>query len=722
MMTVTMATVRVLRLLPLLLALAGCDQASDDDQTDADTGGSDKGPVLTLSSNILEEGGAAVTVTVEYPVPVSVDTEVRLTLESDTGAATDLALAHSTLTLPAGERAVQTTLRATDDDREEGEERALLLLRVVGDSRVLDEQVIIILDDDLLPELSAQRRDWPPVGVFMAASECGACHRASNEGEAPAALRAPSLATPSQPSPSGDDISPFTGWDHAMMANALVDPYFRANVVHEVESFPHLKEYIQDTCTKCHAPMARTHAHHTGSNLTAGASCLLADGCYSLDAAMIAPHAREGISCTACHQITGKVLNQKLDSGNYEIIDTPSPEIRGPFQAPVGRAMENRTGYTPVFADHMRRSEHCRSCHDLNTPTIDIATNQPTGEVFPEQAPYTEWLNSDYAHGQPREAQCQDCHMQSPGANFLTRVAVTPTGEVNLAWPERSPYYPHTMIGANVWMLSLLQTFREELGLEQVSSAAGYADKTALTRAFLQGAASLEVKNAQVDDNRLAFDVTISNHAGHKLPTSFPARRVWLGARVRDAGGRILFENGDPDPDTHRLAVDERYTSHDCLIEPKPAGFDSGSCYMPHVNTVSSVEQFPIYEPVLRATDGQITHILLYADDFLKDNRIPPAGFDAAAAPEPVRPRGVAGDPDFNRDNSGTDTVAYRLPLETLPQMPLTVEVTLYYQSVRPSFIDGLHGSHAFIDQFHSLAAKHPPRAEVVASESVVLE
>ncbi len=45
------------------------------------------------------------------------------------------------------------------------------------------------------------------------------------------------------------------------MANAFNDPYWQAAVEDEVDSFPHLAGFIEDTCTTCHAPMGRTHAY-----------------------------------------------------------------------------------------------------------------------------------------------------------------------------------------------------------------------------------------------------------------------------------------------------------------------------------------------------------------------------------------------------------------------------------------------------------------------------
>jgi len=55
---------------------------------------------------------------------------------------------------------------------------------------------------------------------------------------------------------SGNDVSIVRDWGASMMANATKDPFWQAKVAMELECNPHLSALINDTCTKCHAPMA----------------------------------------------------------------------------------------------------------------------------------------------------------------------------------------------------------------------------------------------------------------------------------------------------------------------------------------------------------------------------------------------------------------------------------------------------------------------------------
>ncbi len=605
---------------------------------------------------------------------------------------------------------------------------AIVMLAACSDSdgTVVPDDGADAGDGALLPSLTTQIEHWAQTGVFLAAADCGQCHTASRPGDEPAVMRMPDpLISENQPAADGADISPFYDWKSSVMANAFTDPYYRAVVKHETEVFPHLAGFIEDTCLTCHSPMARTHAHQTGVSLVQDESCLLEDGCYRADQAMIDPHAREGVSCTACHQITDSVLSGEVNSGNFDIVAADQPgafTIYGPYQAPVGQAMQNLVGYTPAFGLHMADSRHCASCHELFTPTLDMVTDLPNGEQFPEQTPYAEWEHSDLGP-QGSGVSCQQCHMAREGisADYQTRIAVTANGTVNQNWPERSPYFPHVMIGGNTWLLDTLEIFREELGRGEINQAGEFAATARLTREFLRTAAELLPASPVRSTEELAFDLTIRNNTGHKLPTSFPSRRIWVATRVTDGNDQVVFDSGFPDANYH-LTVDAGFTAADCMTIKKPAAFDSAGCFQGHIRQVTAPEDIPIYEVVLGSTTDAITHVLLYASAALKDNRIPPRGFDSTVVPDYVMPVGVAGDADFNLANAGEDTIAYRLPLPATAVAPFRVEATLYYQGIRPTFVKAAHGEHPWIREFEGIVSVNPPRAEVMASVNFLVE
>lgn len=560
--------------------------------------------------------------------------------------------------------------------------------------------------------------NWGDVGVFSSAAGCSDCHSASADGSV---MRLPHTE-------QGADISPAAGWRHSMMAHAWNDPYFQAAVEDQVTEFPDYAGDIEDKCLSCHSPMAHTTAHASGQGLTAD-DCPLGGECYRMETADLQQHAREGVSCTLCHQLLEG--ESEPGSGNYTVAagdDANARVIYGPFTNPRTRPMQINTQYEVSFAEHISRSEHCGSCHELDTPSFDVNTGHPLqpAVMFREQATYSEWSNSQYADGGSDDRSCQDCHMPQP-ADYRTQIAVTRSGASNPAWPERAPFSRHDMAGGNTYVLGLLKTFREELGIANSTTEAGFDKAIADSRDMLGRAATVSFTHGAIAGGQVELDVQIVNHTGHKLPGAYPSRRMWIQLTARNAGGEVLFESGAPDARGY-LAIDARDLEPSCLAIAKPNGFDNAACFEPHRDTITAPGQVAVYESVIADSNRHITYSLLYAAGYLKDNRIPPAGFSSAGASyDPATASvGVALDSDFNRDleaeGSGSDTVHYRIALPQSLSGSLTVEARLWYQSIRPAFIAAMSHRGENSDRMRSMYLQQPPLAELLDQHSLVLE
>ena len=297
---------------------------------------------------------------------------------------------------------------------------------------------------------------WGSVGVFTDAQTCAGCHRATPIGEVPSVMRFPDA--------QGEDISPPYQWRHSMMANAFNDRYYQAVIEDEATLFSGLAGLVEDTCLTCHSPMAHTNAHQTGTDLSQDASCTLPDGCYRLTTASAQNHAREGVSCTLCHQIEDDNLGSPASfSGGFSIAaagDADAFTIYGPYLNPhAGGAslMQSNTGYTPQFGNQMTSSAHCASCHTLFTPTLDADDDTPTGRQFLEQGAFLEWQNSVYANGASEEQQCQDCHMRTveQAIEYMVETEgldeATATSEI-----ERYVVWPAQALGYKLGQLKIL--------------------------------------------------------------------------------------------------------------------------------------------------------------------------------------------------------------------------------------------------------------------------
>mgnify|MGYP001352926234 FL=1 len=449
-------------------------------------------------------------------------------------------------------------------------------------------------------------------------------------------------------SQNGVDISPPTYWRSTMMANSSKDPFWRAMVAEEVHNYPQLQQTIETTCTRCHAPMGYTEALYNGQNN------------YSINEMKQDPIANDGVSCTACHQIKpDNFSSQNSYSGHY-VIQNDSI-IYGPYENPELTYMQMIVNYTPHYTTHMNKSELCATCHTLFTPYLDNQ-GQIAGQ-FPEQTPYLEWKNSVYS---AQNIQCQDCHM--PKTYEPIDIATIPPAHQVL----RNPYWKHEFVGGNVYMLNMLKNNIDSLG---ITASAENFDSTIARAEFnlTQKALELEVTDL-VENDSLNIFVKLTNKAGHKLPAGIPFRRMWIHLKVLDSNNNIIFESGN-------------WNSNGEIV-----GLNSD--YEPHYDLIRNTNDVQIYEGVMIDVDGNVTNRLLRASQYIKDNRIPPAGFTSTHPSYDTTAifGNALNDPNFNKENgsegSGSDIITYRIPIAGNSTYTVTAEVC--FQSIKPKVVDYL--------------------------------
>ncbi len=447
---------------------------------------------------------------------------------------------------------------------------------------------------------------------------------------------------------AGTDASTDRLWRATMMANAARDPYWRASVRAEVVSHPDFQDVIEDKCATCHMPMARVAAINAGDQ-----GQIFGEGFLDPDH-KLHPFALDGVSCNLCHQIREIGFGEFGSFSGHFVIDTELPMgervAYGPYpvQEDLIEVMRAASGFVPVQGKHIERSELCATCHTLYTPYID-----DKGEIagqFPEQTPYLEWLQSDYRQSQA----CQDCHM--PLAQGGVQLSVT-------GGPKRSPFYQHVFAGGNAYMMRVFQEFGSEL---EVTAARDHfeANEASTLDQLRNRTATLALDEVGLSGSELAATVVITSHVGHKFPSGFPSRRVWLHVTVRDAAGGVVFESG-------AVNADGSITGGEHDQDP--------ARYEPHYEAIDSPDQVQIYESIMRDPNGEVTMILLRGAGYVKDNRLLPAGFAKGTVDEDVAVYGAAAeDPDFT---GGGDRLAYRVDVGQA-QGPFTVTAELLYQTI----------------------------------------
>jgi hypothetical protein len=231
----------------------------------------------------------------------------------------------------------------------------------------------------------------------------------------------------------------------------------------------------------------------------------------------------------------------------------------------------------------------------------------------------------------------------------------------------------HVFVAGNFFIQRMLTRYRDALDVaalpQELDSAA------ARTERYLgEQTARVSLGDVVVRAGRLETDVTVENLGGHKLPTAYPARRVWIHFTVRDAAGRVVFESGRLNPDGSIAGNDN---------DADKTKFE------PHYAIVRSAGDVEIYESILGDTNGGVTTGLLNASQYLKDNRLLPKGFDKATAEPDIAVHGAAADdPDFT---GGSDRVRYSIDLNGASG-PFKVDVELLYQPIGFRWAQNLKG------------------------------
>jgi hypothetical protein len=272
-------------------------------------------------------------------------------------------------------------------------------------------------------------------------------------------------------------------------------------------------------------------------------------------------------------------------------------------------------------------------------------------DLFPEQTPYSEWLASDFA----TQKTCQDCHMP------VIEEAVA----ISNITPDilRSPYSKHTFVGGNVYMVQVLKKFSGEI-VVQAEDKHFDATSARASDQLQNMTAGLSLDNMVTTDNELRFDVGISVQTGHKFPTSFPSRRVWIHVVVKDNNQNVIFESGS--------------FSDNGLIDGNDNDADA-ALFESHYDEIKDAGQVQIYEAIMQTPENKITTTLLAASSYIKDNRLLPIGFEKNTVSDDIKPVGNAQtDDDFL---GGNDTVSFLIDTGNAAG-PFTVDVQLLYQSI----------------------------------------
>ena len=529
-------------------------------------------------------------------------------------------------------------------------------------------------------------------------SECAGCHR------------------------NGEDQThyPASSWSGSMMANATRDPLFWAALdVANQDGLENGAEGIGDYCLRCHTPngwyngrvrklvdLEPVNGQVDPLDIVDGFDGCLLQGDH--DNGDVAGNDYGGVGCQFCHRNLAQGPGGEpnfLENADIWLDDLEcdsdgdgngdgEPCRGGPYDYPGDQP--GFEDFSPPHAwkqsDYHSDSAMCGSCHDVSTPILEdgpfrtlivndgTSDGQDTGLPFPAERTYSEWQQSDFSRLVFRDGveavdpspgkslasgtTCQGCHMRQARPNPLE-----PEQELLVCsfGPPRNDDLPvHEFVGGNTWIPSILKGELPALGRESA-----FDQTIAWANEMLSERTALVETDAVRTGDTLAVDVTVTNLAGHKLPTGYAeGRRMWLEVEVRNSDDMLLWSNGAWDPLTGDLAIDPQTK----IYEIKQGIWNSaaGAC------------------DTTDAQDREMFHFVLNNCN-AKDNRIPPFGFTGAADPEtssyayayPTEAPGSQRSVNFDR-------TSYTVPLLPGTSGELTVRASLRFQLASKDYIEFL--------------------------------
>lgn len=341
-------------------------------------------------------------------------------------------------------------------------------------------------------------------------------------------------------------------------------------------------------CVNCHAP---------GENL---ASAVPAWNAHTGDPRsrrplrdLVPASTMEGISCAACHQMTGPAHPGARYQGNPSWISTETgarflsrPEDqRGLFGiANSGylidpRALGSTGALVPGGAHrqidaaaraYRHSSEFCGACHDVRLFGTDAVSGEHWKRLRNAYSEWAAWADDERRAGRT-PASCQDCHMSlypgvcvaAPGGATSAKTAASGGCPEGTALSARAPgSYPtgHGAAGSPAAQISTHYFSGVDVPLARAFDPAAVDDPTLDVAGIpvgarqrrdllLASALKLAIDTPRRDGDHLEIPIVVENvGAGHRVPAGFSQEReIWVHLRVTDARGRLVYEVGRVD-------------------------------------------------------------------------------------------------------------------------------------------------------------------------------
>jgi len=538
-------------------------------------------------------------------------------------------------------------------------------------------------------------------------------------------------------------VEPVFNWRGGMMANAGRDPIFWATLAIAEQDF----DGSGDLCIRCHSTggwYADRSTPTDGSGLTAGdADGVDCDTCHKMTnpnnrehlgvmnppfvanngsnpaasyygsgmlslwggAEKLGPYAddvarhqsnqsyfhRSKDFCGSCHDVSNPVVGDlSPDNGKQATGDAViSSGVPG---SPVdGKAAFNNFPYKYGVVERTYSEYYSGALSSTLVSNYDkLPVDLKAGVI---KSIY-QASGGNYEDGTPRYFTCQTCHMR----------AIEGTGcDLNNA-PVRSDLPLHDMTGGNYWMPDVIQ-YQDKAGTLRLGGGLSATQINALNAGKERARQQLDLAaTLHVNGNTLK----ITNLTAHKLISGYPeGRRMWLHIRWYNGRDKLLREDGAYGNLTVNIkgsAADIKtiLNLHDPNTKIYEAHYGMTQEWAEKLVDLGYNQTLPIsYDRITGAVDQTLgdlagsapgtsyeTFHFVLNNTVIKDNRIPPYGFDY----EEARKRNALPVPDAQYGGSPGGTYNYwdELPLDP-PSGAVFAEIELLYQPTSWEYIQFLY-------------------------------
>ncbi len=407
------------------------------------------------------------------------------------------------------------------------------------------------------------------------------------------------------------------------------------------------------------------------------------------------------------------------ENGSGQFFISPNSDKRASFSDAEAR-------HRMLYSRYHKSKYFCGTCHDVSNPVLmnlgaDPTLPLPTEEnssfsYFHVERTFSEFMLSAYgqpggaptnpefqSQGAPNitlAAKCQDCHMRDvvgPGCDKNTIVR-----------PNESIEHPqsgqplHDLTGGNAWVSWVLASAVQgspnfdSVNFQQLNKGPGILtldltqgqgiDPVALLagvdRAKQQLLLAATIKEVNYDPATGALTFQVQNNTPHKLISGFPeGRRMFVNIKAY-AGGSLIHQINPYDAAAGTLkGLDYPYIDGQGLPDPVALGADE-----------TYVDEL-VYEMKPSSTDltgeAKTFHFALATGRY-KDNRIPPKGFDIAAAGDRQSVPVWHGVEDPNYFTTDEYALGYDEVSLTIPSGADYIEINLYYQTTSREYMEFL--------------------------------